>query len=181
MDRSELKKIKKGDKNILAKYLIGLSKGFYRIAYAITGNVDDAEDAISNTTLKICEKIYSLEKPEYFKTWATRILINECKDLLRKNSRSINMDEFTENNIESNEINYVSLAIKSLVNKMEEDHKEIIILYYFDDYSVSEISKILNIAEGTVKSRLSRARSKLYEILNKEGEYDVRWRKRFIH
>ena len=93
MKNSELKKIKKGKKDILANYLLSLSEGFYRIAYAITGNLDDAEDAISNTTLKICEKIDTLEKPEFFKTWATRILINECKNFLRKNSRIVNMDD----------------------------------------------------------------------------------------
>ena len=78
------------------------------------------------------------------------------------------MDDCIENSIASNEINYISIALKELLNKLEENHKEIIILYYYDDYSIAEIADILNIAEGTVKSRLSRAREELKQM-NLEG------------
>ena len=67
-----------------SKSILEKSKDLYRIAYAITGNEEDSKDAISSTILKVCEKIYTLKKPEFFKTWMTRILINECKNILRK-------------------------------------------------------------------------------------------------
>ena len=54
-----------------------------------------------------------------------------------------------------------SIVMKEEINKLGENFKEIIVLYYYNDFSVSEISNILNIAEGTVKSRLSRARDEL--------------------
>ena len=166
MKKSELKKIKNGNKTILANYLIEYSKGFYRIAYAITGNKEDAEDAISSLTIKVCEKINTLQHAEFFKTWAVRILINESKNILRRNSRNAYIDDIE--NAETTEINYVNVAVKDLINKLDDDFKEIIILYYYDDYSVKEISQILEIAEGTVKSRLARARDELKKM-NIEG------------
>ena len=57
--------------------------------------------------------------------------------------------------------------IKSL-NEISQDLKLVTVLYYYDEFSVKEISEMLNIPEGTVKSRLARARDKMYEILKKE-------------
>ena len=68
----------------------------------------------------------------------------------------------------------VESTVESTLNKIDDDLREIVILYYYDDMSVSEISEILNIPTGTVKSRLSRARKSIEEIIKREdGEiYD---------
>lgn len=58
--------------------------------------------------------------------------------------------------------------LESVLKQIENDLKTVTVLYYYDDLSVNEISEILNIPEGTVKSRLSRARNKIYEILKEE-------------
>ena len=162
MNNKDFKEILNGNKEILSQYLISYSKGFYKIAYAITGNYYDAEDAISSTTIKICEKIYTLQNASFFKTWATRILINECKDFLRKNSKVESIDESTSKS--TDEIKYLSIAIRDIIKKLNETHQEIIILYYFDNYTVTEISRILDIPKGTVKSRLARARDELKKL-----------------
>ena len=63
-------------------------------------------------------------------------------------------------------------TLEWVLNQIDSDLKTVTLLYYYDELTVSEISETLNIPEGTVKSRLSRAREKIYEILKKkEGEY----------
>ena len=63
--------------------------------------------------------------------------------------------------------------VENVINKIDEELKTITVLYYYNDYSVSELSNILDIPEGTVKSRLSRARNKIYDII--QGEEGMIW------
>lgn len=162
MNNRDFKEILNGNKELLAYYLLNYSKTFYRIAYAITNNKDDSEDAISNTVLKVYSNIKNLKEPKFFKTWATRILINECKLLIRSGSKLTELENVK--NEPNEEIDYMTIAVKQLIEKLDENHRDIVILYYFDDYSIKEISQILEIEEGTVKSRLSRARDELKKM-----------------
>lgn len=162
MNNRDFKEILNGNKELLAYYLLNYSKTFYRIAYAITNNKDDSEDAISNTVLKVYSNIKNLKEPKFFKTWATRILINECKLLIRSESKLTELENVK--NEPNEEIDYMTIAVKQLIEKLDENHRDIVILYYFDDYSIKEISQILEIEEGTVKSRLSRARDELKKM-----------------
>ena len=88
MYENEIKEAKQGNKESLSKIILENIIGLYRIAYAITGNEEDSKDAIGFTTLKVCEKIHSLKKPEFFKTWMIRILINECKNIIKKKKKN---------------------------------------------------------------------------------------------
>ena len=171
MHENELKNIKQGNKQLLTKSILEKSKDLYRIAYAITGNEEDSKDAVSSTILKVCEKIYTLKKPEFFKTWMTRILINECKNILRKRKKITYLNENVESVKINKEEDLISLDMKEAIKKLGNNFREIIVLYYYNDFSVKEISDILNISAGTVKSRLSRARDELKKYFNvKEGE-----------
>lgn len=159
MIEDELKDVqnaKNGNKEALSRIILKNIDGLYRIAYAITKNEDDSKDAIGSTTLKVCEKIHTLKNPFFFKTWLTRILINECNSLTKKKNRVDSINEIEQ--LGDYQLDLVSLAVKDTIEKLDKKSKEIIILYYYDDFSVKEISGILNIAEGTVKSRLARAR-----------------------
>ena len=93
--------------------------------------------------------------------------------MLRKNRNNIiSIDEKTERDIkiaQYDEYEVDEYGIKDAMKYLNEDLKLIIILYYYDDYSVKEISQIINIPEGTVKSRLSKAREILKQKLEKEG------------
>lgn len=65
----------------------------YRVSYGILQNEEDASDAISNATLKAYEKITTLKNQEYFKTWITRILINECNSIIKQKQKIIYIDK----------------------------------------------------------------------------------------
>lgn len=145
---------------------------FYKTAKAILKNDDDVYDALQEALMSIYQNFMQLKDLKFFSTWATRIVINKCYDLLRKNKNNIvPFDESMENNLNNSRNDVYDIdqyGIRLAIESLNEDLKLITILYYYDDYSVSEISKIVDIPVGTVKSRLSRAREILKNKLGKE-------------
>ena len=145
---------------------------FHKTAKIILKNDDDSYDALQEALLSMYQKYDQLENKEYFSTWSTRIVINKCYDLLRKNKNNIQpIDEVIENDINLShydEYEVDKYGIKKAMENLNEDQKLITILYYYDDYSIKEISEIMDIPEGTVKSRLSKARELLKQKLEKE-------------
>lgn len=161
--RPNVEKAKKGDKeNFLA--LINENRlSIYKVARGILNNQYDIEDAIQNTIIKAYEKIRTLENNELFKTWIIRILINECKDILRKNKRIISLDEEINQSIYIDV--YENIDLTRAINSLCEDLKIVTVLFYFEDMSTKDIAKVLDIPDGTVRSRLSRSRQQLREII----------------
>jgi RNA polymerase sigma-70 factor (ECF subfamily) len=164
-DRSELdvRLAKKGDKEAFGR-LIELNKvSMYRIALSMVKNKEDIEDAIQNSIIKAYEGILYLKKDEFFKTWLIRILINECKSILKNNSKLVHIED-VNSDIETIQ-DFSNIEITSAINSLEEDLRVVTTLFYFEDIPQKEIAKLLDIPEGTVRSRLSRARSRLYDLL----------------
>lgn len=144
---------------------------FYKTAKVILKNDDDVYDALQEALISIYQNYEQLKKKKYFSTWATRIVINKCYDLLRRNKNNIvPIDENIENDMkiaQYDEYEVDEYGIKEAMKYLNEDLKLITILYYYDNYSVKEISQIINIPDGTVKSRLSKAREILKQKLEK--------------
>lgn len=145
----------------------------YKVAKSILKNEDDVCDAIQNTLLSVYTNITKLQNDQYFSTWTIRILINKCYDIAKSNqkrySNITDIDEYiNDNGLKSYDKYNSDSLVENVLNEIDEDLKVITVLYYYNDYSVSEISNIVGIPEGTVKSRLSRSRSKIYEIINRE-------------
>lgn len=145
----------------------------YRVAFSILKTEDEINDAISNTTVIVFEKIYTLKNKEYFKTWLTRILINECYKIYNQNKKIVYLENYDKEKLIHNDT-YVDDDIKNIVKKLDKDLRQIVILYYFEDFSIKEIAKIIKIPEGTVKSRLSRARKELEKALISQGAEERR-------
>lgn len=161
---------KKGDKEAFSKIIEEMKYKLYKTGISILKNDDDTCDAIQETLLKAYQNLYTLKNVEYFSTWLIRILINKCYDILRKNSKIVHIDDQLNNNEESYYDIYSEESILgNVLDKIDKDLKMVTVLFYYDEFSVTEISEILNIPEGTVKSRLSRARNKIYSILKDEG------------
>ena len=143
----------------------------YKTGMAILKIDDDVCDAIQETLISAYKHFDTFKEERYFSTWITRILINKCYDIINKNKKIVSLNEKMET--EFDEVYYdrykeESILEKSL-NQISQDLKLVTVLYYYDEFSVKEISEMLNIPEGTVKSRLARARDKMYEILKKEA------------
>ena len=143
----------------------------YKTGMAILRNDDDTCDAIQETLLSAYKNFDSLNEKKYFKTWITRILINKCYDILSKNKKV----SYLNQKMELEDQNYYDIYkeesnLEKVLNMIDSDLKTVTVLYYYDEFSVKEISEMLNIPEGTVKSRLARARDRIYDILKKEED-----------
>ena len=167
MNLEQVKKAKEGDVEETAKIILENTKSMYRVAFSILKNEEEIYDAISNTTVIVFEKISTLRKEEFFKTWLTRILINECYKIYNQNKKIVYLETATQDSLKDLAYNdtYTDFETRNLVKKLSPDFRETVMLYYFEDFSVKEIAEILNIAEGTVKSRLARARKELEKQL----------------
>ena len=168
---SDIKRAMNGDKqafiNIIEKHKIAL----YKVIKAILQNEDDVCDAMQETLIDIYENIHKLQKEKYFKTWATRIAINECYHIIRK--QKINQDKIVKMQRESSaqekeSLNIENTDIEIAISKLDKDLRLVVVMYYYNNLKVSDIAKTLEIPAGTVKSRLSRARESLYQNLKPE-------------
>lgn len=150
--------------------VIPLKNKLYKTGMAILKNDDDTCDAIQETLISAYKSFQNLKNKEYFNTWITRILINKCYDIIRNNKKIsyINKEMEVYSNTSYYDIYKSESRVERVLNLIDSDLKLVSVLYYYDEYSVKEISELLNIPEGTVKSRLSRARDKMFEILKKE-------------
>jgi RNA polymerase sigma-70 factor (ECF subfamily) len=160
----------KGNGGSFARIINDMEGSMYRVAKSILQGDNDCADAIQETILKAYKSINSLRQPQFFKTWLIRILINECKRINIQKNKIIPMEEIIPDiSFRDTEDNAL---LHEIINLLENDLRTVVLLYYFEDLPVKEISDILDIPEGTVKSKLSRARKKLANILNdnlKEG------------
>ena len=170
---SIIAQIKKGDKEAFAQLIEEYKLTIYKTAKAILKDEDDVCDAIQDTALSIYKSISNLKNEKYFKTWVIRITINKCYDIIAKNRLNSEKmekvkfyDEEIHNSFDKNVI--LKTDLETALNTLDEDLRVTTVLYYYNDLSIAEISNILDIPKGTVKSRVSRAREKLYEILSKE-------------
>ena len=152
----------KGDKDAFARLIHNNKVSMYRIAKNILKNEYDIEDAIGNSLLKAYENINKLRKNESFKPWLLRILINECYSLIKKSKReSASLEPDT-----AYEDNYRNFELIKAVKSLEQGQRVVTILFYYEDMSIKEIAKTLCLPEGTVKSRLSRAKERLKSLIN---------------
>lgn len=130
----------------------------YCTARTILGNDEDCADAIQETIVKAFQKIDTLKKDKYAKTWLMRILINECYNLIRRESRLVSLENLTElpERQQKKETDYSDLY--QAVNALKDELKLPVVLYYTEDFSIREIAEILGVSEGAVQKRLARAR-----------------------
>ena len=161
-DQILLQKAKGGDKDAFASLIRLHTKGMYKTAVAILRNDADAADAIQDTILAVWENLGSLKKPEFFRTWMTRILINKCRDIRRESTMFVPLEAAGEPAYrdESN------LELKEAIEYLDEKYSLIMVLYYSEGYSIAEIAKILHIPKSTVQTRLQRGRKKLADYYN---------------
>lgn len=100
-----------------------------------------------------------MKEDRYFRTWMTRILLNKCNDILRKRKQMVWMDEIPET--PDVDAGFENSEWKEALNSLSENFRLVVMLYYIEGFKTSEISQILDIPEGTVRSRLARGREQL--------------------
>lgn len=136
----------------------------YRVAKSILRDDEDCADAIQSAILNAFDKLSTLKQEKFFSTWLTRILMNECYQILRSRRDQVSYEEYMENQEVPQEGGEVYRAVMAL----EELYRMPFVLHYIEGYSVKEVASILEISVSNVKIRLSRARKRLQDMLKGE-------------
>ncbi|WP_226000487.1 RNA polymerase sigma factor [Paenibacillus sp. BJ-4] len=165
---NEVKKAQHGDRRAFVNIIREVENDLYGMAYSILRNEQDSADALQEAILKAYKSLGTLRDESLFKTWMYRIIINESKKIAKKRSRSVAVSEFSYQVGISGE--YENIELHEAVDQLEEPMRLVIILRYFYDLNIKEISKTLGITESLVKTRLYRARKSLLRMLSNSGE-----------
>lgn len=163
-----LEKAIEGDKKSIEILINEHKEYLYKTAFLYTKNEQDAIDICQETVYKAIMNLHKLKNIDYFKTWVTRILINNFNDLKRyqyKKEKIYNIDQIEVIEDISYERLEEKIDLYNAIDLLDEKFKTPIILQYFQDMSIKEISEILECNENTVKTNLKRGREKLYKIL----------------
>ena len=152
------------DKNEFVTRTEQIKTRLYRTAFLYLGSENMALDAVDESIYRGLLSLKKLRQPEYFETWITRILINECKKELRRRKREQPLDTIPETAEEM----FDSLPLKEALSRLPQELKEIIILRYFTGFTLAETARSLEIPQGTVVTRQRRALSLLKLELSEE-------------
>lgn len=166
MKKDTIKLVKKAIKGnmsaygeLIAEYQVYL----YKTAFLYVKNEADSLDAVQECVTRGLLGIEKLKEPQYFKTWITKILIN-CIRQDKKKAQTISLDEYVEAGIE----NYLieeKVDLYDAIDSLNDQYKTVVILFYFQELKIREISQILDIPEGSVKASLYRAKKQLRKWL----------------
>lgn len=157
------------NENEFAAQVQPLRGGLYRTAYLYLGTEADALDAVDEAVYKGLLSCKRLREPQHFTTWMTRILINECKNELRRRTRTVSVPELPETAAEG----FDALPIKDAILRLPRDLKEPVILRYFSGLTTAETALALEIPQGTAATRLKRALKLLkLELTDEEAAYE---------
>lgn len=165
-----VKKAKKGNEEAFLKLILAEKDSLYKIAISRMKTIEDAEDVIQETVIEAYVKMHTIRKNESFKSWIRTILLDMIKTFYeRKAQKDIKIQTKLMENFEKDNVNNIikteqDMDFKMLLNKLEDEDRTIILLFYNDGYKVKEISKMLNMNVNTVKTKLSRARKKIEKM-----------------
>jgi RNA polymerase sigma-70 factor (ECF subfamily) len=125
----------------------------YRVALLYLGSESVALDAVEEAVFKGFKAKGKLRQPEFFGTWMTRILINECKKELKRGKRERLVEAIPETAVEE----FDSLPLKEAIRRLPQELKDVIILRYFSGMTLAETAQSLEMPKGTVATRQRRA------------------------
>lgn len=142
------------------------SQRLYLIAFSYVQNRQAAEDIMQNTFLKLWKNNASFVDESHIDKWLTRVCVNECKDSFKSFfSKHTSFDEMSELSVVDD---YFDIDLFRAVSSLSKKERLAIHLYYYEDMKIEEISKVMKIKPGAVKTLLFRARQKLKAKLGDE-------------
>ncbi|EHR0217336.1 sigma-70 family RNA polymerase sigma factor [Clostridium perfringens] len=164
-----IKESMKGNKESFGILIKNNKEYLYKMAFLYVKDEQDALEVIHETVYRAFLNIEKLKKAKFFNTWITRILINVSIDFLKKKGKNEMLDESTPIRKERCEISTEEkLDLYNAIDLLNDNYKTVIIMMYFNDMKIKDISRVMEIPENTVKTYLRRAKQALGEVL-KEG------------
>lgn len=156
------------DKETFCAQVIRHQEAMFRAAKAILKQDEDAEDAVQEAICAAFAARDGLRDVQKFKPWILRILTNKCYDAYRKKRLSVDLEEVQDYLPASGTDPTDRLTLWQAVMSLSDDLRATVTLYYYDGLSVREIGTVLGISEAAVKTRLSRVRGRLRQLLREE-------------
>ena len=150
-------------KEQFTREVLAAEKNMYYIAKSILGNDEDCADAMQNAILNAYSNLASLREEKYFRTWLTRILINECYSMIRRNKVTVSYEEYMENETSYDSSGYSEVYME--IQALEERYRVPFILHYVAGFTLKEVAGMLKCTEAGIKMRLLRARNILKKQL----------------
>ncbi len=193
-EKELLEKAKAGDVESFEILIQAVRQKAYQIALSYLKNQEDAEDALQDSLLKIYRGLSRFQETSRFSTWVYRVVVNTCLDHIKKNKRQKDrILSFSGEDREENPFDAVSMLrdesaeperhmlqkektqiILACLERIAPSLREVVVLRDVQGFSYGEIAQILDVSEGTVKSRLSRARQAVkemfFQIMGEKGE-----------
>ena len=178
-----IEKIKKGQTQYFSYIVEKYQNVVFSIALKVLKNRDDAEEMAQESFIKAYKSLHTFKGRAKFSTWLYRITYNNCISEIRKRKTHFTSTDDVEVRDDDSEINLDGIPeenrakyVKAALEKLPEDEYALVLLYYFEDQSIEEISKVTGLTDSNTKVKLHRARKKLYTILNdmlKEEIYTI--------
>jgi len=182
-DQHYINKILQGDSKSFAILVDRYKDLVFTLALRMVKNREEAEEVSQDTFLKVFKSLNKFKGDSKFSTWIYRVGYNTSLDRIKKNKRAqrtVTIDEFTEhqiktldNALDNMEMEERKLAIQNCLQLLPSEDGYLITLYYFEELSLEEISKIIDITVNNVKVKLYRSRKKLATILKQRIEPEI--------
>jgi RNA polymerase sigma-70 factor, ECF subfamily len=160
-----VKKAIKGNKKAFERLLILHSDQLYRTAYLYVGNREDALDIVQETAYKALLAVGQLRDERFFLTWLTKITIHCAYDVLKKRKKELAVDNLLDLSPVKEEKRDVVLDLVEAIDRLNDHYRHAVILFYYQDLPISEVAKVMNIPENTVKTYLFRGKNELKKLL----------------
>lgn len=142
----------------------------YLIALSFLRSPEDAEDIMQNVLLKLWQRRIGFADEAHMDKWLTRVTVNECRSLFRMQHGELPLEAveavLTAPSFEPEQ------DIVRAVMSLPESLRTVIHLFYYEELSVKEIASLLHLSQGAIKTRLSRGRERLKEILQEDQYYE---------
>lgn len=168
--------IKSGNKDSFDKLYEEYHLQLYRTAFLILGNKEDSEDVLQETFVSVFMNIRTLKDESKLIPWMFSILRNKAYSKYKKRQREF-PDEDIYFRVDQNIQSYLEedfaliFDMRNYLMKLKPKEREVLVLYYYNDFTIEEIANICKTFKGTVKSRLHRARKQMKEELNATSDY----------
>ena len=162
---------------MINQYIYQYGKRLYGLCLTLCANTFDAEDLYQETWLKVVKNISQYDVTQPFEPWLTQICVNTYRNTLRRIMRSPIFNSFATEEEKSNVMECIAAPepsdysdLHDAINTLPEKLRITVILFYFQDMDIASVGKTLGIPQGTVKSRLNKARNILKEVLTDETD-----------
>ena len=170
----------KGDSEAFRTLVEGYQTQVYRLAARMCGE-SAADDVTQEAFVAAWRALPSFRGDCRFSTWLYRLATNAAIDLLRREKRHRNADDITELDLSDDgpspqelaERGETQEAVRRALGQLSEEHRQVLLLRYMQELDYGEIADALEISEGTVKSRISRAKGRLRELLDGGGNFSA--------